>query len=175
MFGCHFSQLRVPREILMISRICWRLETHTTHTTHTIMKLKLKNDSGMMREVPTGFSWTGFFFQYFVLFSRGLFGRAFLLMTVAFTLQLSSCVVQCSAGAASALNGESSQQVAEAMNGASLFTFFVVFLPFAIIIGMKINKWTERYWLDRGYKPTGSGWKFWGPKWGLDPASVPNE
>jgi hypothetical protein len=139
------------------------------------MKVKLKNDSGMMREVPTGFSWSGFFFQYFVLFARGLFGRAFLLMTVAIILQLSSCVVQCSAGAASALNGESSANVASAMNGASIFTFFVVFLPFAIIIGLNINKWTARYWLDHGYKAVGPGWKKWGAKWGLDASSLPDE
>jgi len=137
------------------------------------MKLKLKNDAGMVREVPTGFSWTGFFFQYFVLFARGLFGRALLLMGFAFFLQLSSCMVQCTAGASTLADGGSSKQVADTMNGAAMFFFWVVFLPMAIIIGLKINKWTARYWLDHGYKPFGPGWQEWGPKWGLDPSSLP--
>ena len=136
------------------------------------MKLKLKNESGMVREVPTGFSWLGFFFQYFVLFARGLFGRAILLMGLALFLQVSSCVVQCSAGISAAANGQNSS---DAMQAGSMFFFFCVFLPFALIIGFKINKWTARYWLDHGYKPVGNGWQQWGPKWGLDASSLPNE
>ena len=136
------------------------------------MKLKLQNSAGMVRQVPTGFSWTGFFFQYFVLFARGLFSRAILLMLLALFLQVASCMVQCSAGIAAASEG---QDVASTMNSAAMFFLFVVYLPFAIIIGLKINKWTARYWLDHGYKPVGAGWQEWGPKWGLDPSSLPNE
>lgn len=93
-------------------------------------------------------------------------------MCLALFLQVASCLAQCSAGVAAASEG---QNVASTMNSAGAFFFFVVFLPFAIIIGLKINKWTARYWLDRGYKPVGPGWKEWGPKWGLDASSLPNE
>lgn len=139
------------------------------------MKLKLKNDSGMVREVPVGFSWTGFFFQYFVLFARGLFGRAFLLLTVCLVLQLGGCLVQCSSGLKTLSDG-GNMQAAERSADASGVVFMVfILLPFALIIGLKINKWTARYWLDRGYKPVGAGWQEWGPKWGLDKSSLPIE
>lgn len=134
------------------------------------MKLKLKNDAGMVREIPAGFSWTGFFFQYLVLFARGLFSRAILLMALALFLQISSCVVQLSAGASAlAHDGD----VGGAMDAGALVFFLFVFLPFALIIGININKWSARYWLDRGYKPVGPGWQHWGPKWGLDVSSLP--
>jgi hypothetical protein len=136
------------------------------------MKLKLQNSSGMVRHVPTGFSWTGFFFQYFVLFARGLFSRAILLLCLALFLQIAGCVFQLSAGLAAASEG---QDVSSTMSSASMFFLFVVFLPFALIIGFKINKWTARYWLDHGYKPVGPGWQEWGPKWGLDASALPSE
>ena len=138
-------------------------------------KLKLKNDSGLIREVPTGFSWTGFFFQYFVLFYRGLFSRGILLLSVVVLLQISSCTVKWSAGLAATARGASESQIHNTMEDVNIFSNWFIFLPFAILIGFKINKWTARYWLDKGYRPIGRGWQTWGRKWGLDTSSLPSD
>lgn len=53
------------------------------------MKIKLKNNQGFVRSVPVGFSWTTFFFGFFVPLCRGdIKNCAIMILTCILTLGL---------------------------------------------------------------------------------------
>jgi len=51
------------------------------------MKLKVKNGSGMEREIPTGLSWTGFIFTGFTMIFRGMTTKGFLFLIAIYAIQ----------------------------------------------------------------------------------------
>lgn len=125
------------------------------------MKVKMKNDAGLVREVSTGLSWTGFFFTGFTMMFRGMIGKGLVYMIVIYTLQTIIIVT----------NGLMSfAQTQRESSAVSMVWFFLGSIPNVIFL-FKLNKWTARHWLDRGYKPTGPGWDVWGPKIGIEAAS----
>ena len=126
--------------------------------------VKLQNDAGLVREVPTGVSWTGFFFTGFVLLFRGIFARGLVFMFLAYSWQLMLLLVA----------------ILFVMSGdpnAAIGVFLVCTLLACIanfIFLFKLNKWTTRYWLERGYRPVGPGWDTWASKVGVvAPAATP--
>jgi hypothetical protein len=121
------------------------------------MKLKLKSDSGLVREVPTGLSFTGLFFTGFVMLFRGMFTRGIVYLLLVYGYQFATWMA-----AIVILITEGEQVASEAV-----MTYTIIGLIPNIIFLFKLNKWTARYWLDRGYKPIGEGWDVWGPKYGL--------
>ncbi len=125
------------------------------------MKLTLKNDAGLVREVPTGRSYTGFLFTGFTMMIRGMVTKGLLFLLVALPVQM-VCSYFISAGIDSVAQGT------DALTDTAplFFLGFIVTIP-NLIFWEKLNKWTARHWLDRGYKPCGPGWEQWGPKYGL--------
>jgi len=121
------------------------------------MKVKLQNDAGLIREVPTGFSWTGFFFTGFVLLFRGMFARGLVYLCLVYGYQVIVLIFVIIQAAA---------QGQEAAKAVSYFCMILLVIPNFVFL-FKVNKWTARYWLERGYKPVGPGWDSWGPKIGL--------
>lgn len=125
------------------------------------MKVKMKNDAGLVREVPTGLSVTGFFFTGFTMMFRGIIAKGLVYLIVIYTLQTIIVVT----------NGIMSfTQTQEAATAVRNFWLIVGCIPNVLFL-FKLNKWTARHWLDRGYKPTGPGWDVWGPKIGIEVAS----
>lgn len=121
------------------------------------MKVELKNDGGLIRKVPVGLSWTGFFFTGFTMMARGMIGKGLVYLMIVWCIQgmmmLAKGVIFLSAGAE-----------ASAATGA-VYNLMLLIPNFVFLF--KLNKWTTRHWLDHGYKPTGSGWSAWGPKMGI--------
>jgi hypothetical protein len=130
--------------------------------------LRLKNNAGMIREVPAGFSWAGFFLHYFMLVARGLFARAFLVLIAYFLLSLSSGAVLYPEWLKIWPDGGKLDAAVKALSAVANVLALGGVLLLSIVTGLKINKWTARYWMGRGYEPVGPGWENWGPKWGLD-------
>ena len=121
------------------------------------MKLTLKNDAGLVRKIPTGLSWTGFIFTGFTMMTRGMVGKGLVYLLIIYSIQ--TMMVIASAVTAVA-NGERS--------GNQAFAVYMLLLSIPNFIFLfKLNKWTARHWLDRGYKPEGPGWVQWGPKFGV--------
>jgi hypothetical protein len=91
------------------------------------MIVSMRNDSGLIRQVKVGFSWTAFFFGGCPFFFRGIpmYGVAWVLLGL-FTLGFSN-----------------------------------------LLLCFIINKQTAHYYLEHGYKITGTGWDVAGPKWGI--------
>lgn len=128
------------------------------------MKLKLKNDAGLIREVPTGISITGFFFTGFVMLFRGMFTRGLVYLFFVYGYQAMTWLATMMIFLT---DGE------EAANAAQVGYLIIGLIPNFIFL-FKLNKWTARYWLDKGYKPLGDGWSEWGPKYGLAITSEQN-
>ncbi|HWX16955.1 MAG TPA: hypothetical protein VNY07_10240 [Chthoniobacterales bacterium] len=121
------------------------------------MKVKLQNDAGLFREVPMGLSWTGFLFTGWVLVFRGIFARGLIYLFFVYGFQIAMFILIAVA------SGAGDQ---ESANSLRVFAFIVLFIPNVIFL-FKVNKWTARYWMDRGYRPVGPGWEKWAPKIGL--------
>jgi hypothetical protein len=127
-----------------------------------MMKVTLKNSAGLIREVPTGLSWTGFFFTGFVLLYRGMFARGLVYLILIYGFQITWMMVGMSAAFVEALEGGDGS----ASGGFMMMGFILLMIPNVIFL-FKVNKWTTRYWLDRGYQPVGDGWDEWAPKVGI--------
>lgn len=123
------------------------------------MKLKLKNNAGLVREVPVGLSFTGFFFTGFTLLCRGIFARGIIFLFFAYCYQAAVISMIFFLG----FLGESGDI------GSLLFIFLLIGCIPNLLFLLKVNKWTVRYWLDRGYLPNGEGWEKWAPKFGVSP------
>lgn len=122
----------------------------------------LKNSAGLIREVPNGLSWAGFFFTGFVLLYRGMFARGLVYLILIYGFQITWMMVGISATIlVEALEGGTSANAGFVMMG-----FILMMIPNVIFL-FKVNKWTTRYWLDREYQPVGDGWEEWAPKVGI--------
>lgn len=123
----------------------------------------MKNNAGVLKTVPTGLSWTGFFFTYITMWVRGMVGPGFLWLFILSWIQgiwiftvLSAGVMEAFAGGDGSVTG-----------GLSTFFSLVVF-GFSFLFLFKLNRWSARYWLNRGFVPQGQGWSVWGPKYGVE-------
>lgn len=121
------------------------------------MKVELKNDGGLVRKVPTGLSWTGFIFTGFAMMARGMLGKGLVYLMVVYFIQ---CMMLLARGAIYLSQGAESAAIAG-------LTYNLILLIPNFIFLFKLNKWTTRHWLDRGYRPVGEGWTVWGPKAGI--------
>jgi len=121
------------------------------------MKVELKNDGGLVRKVPVGLSWTGFFFTGFTMMARGMIGKGLLYLLIVWFIQ--GIMLLCK-GLIYVAEGP------EAAAAAGVGYNLILGIPNFIFL-FKLNKWTTRHWLDHGYKPIGTGWSFWGPKVGI--------
>lgn len=129
------------------------------------MKLQMKNGAGVVKEVPTGLSWTGLFFTYIVMWIRGMIGPGFMWCFVLGTIQVIWLFTMLTSGVAEALSGGDGAITSGIGNvfGAIVFGISLLFL-------FKLNRWTARYWATRGFLPQGPGWTEWGPKYGIQVA-----
>ena len=91
-----------------------------------------------------------------------MIGKGLVYMIAIYTLQ-SMVVAMCGIMSFAQTQSES--------NAVTWFWLFIGCIPNFIFL-FKLNKWTARHWLDRGYKPTGPGWDTWGSKIGIE---VPSE
>ncbi len=123
--------------------------------------LRLKNDGGLTRDVPTGFSLLGFFLTGMIFIFRGIFLKGFVYLFFIYSFQGWMLI----AVIFSALGDK------DLASFLFFFSFLITLLP-CFVFGFKVNKWTARHWIDRGYKPIGPGWDVWGPKWGVDVGSA---
>jgi hypothetical protein len=121
------------------------------------MNLTLKNESGLVRSVPTGLSWTGFIFTGFTMLTRAMLAKGLIYMAIIYGLQAMTLFAQM---VVTASQGE------EAGRSAGGIDLLLLSIPNFIFL-FKLNKWTVRHWLDRGYKPEGPGWVQWGPRFGI--------
>jgi len=126
------------------------------------MKVKLKNSAGLIREVPIGLSWTGFFFTGLVMLFRGMFARGLVYLIFIYGFQITWMIVGIGAAFIEAIEGGDGST----SGGFMMIGYIILGIPNFIFL-FKLNKWTTRYWLDRGYQPHGDGWNEWAPKVGI--------
>ena len=127
------------------------------------MKLKLKNQAGMTRQVPTGISITGLFFTGFVFITRGVFTRGIVYLMFVYAMQFGGALMISLLFIGEALDGGDGSATAGVAN-----IFYLLLIIPNILFMLKLNKWTARYWMDNGYKPEGEGWATWAPKMGIE-------
>ena len=127
------------------------------------MKLQMKNNAGVLKTVPTGMSWTGFFFTYFTMWARGMVGLGFLWLFILSWIQGIWLFSVLSMGFIEAMDGGDGSVT----GGLSTF-FALATLGFSFLFLFKLNRWTARHWLNRGFVPQGQGWSVWGPKYGIE-------
>jgi len=127
------------------------------------MKLSMKNNAGVRKSVPTGLSWTGCFFTYFAMWARGMIGPGFLWLFILSWLQGFILFTAFGMAFLEAMDGGDGS----ATSGITT-ALLCVLIVFNLLFLFKLNRWTVRYYLNRGFQPEGQGWSLWGAKYGIE-------
>jgi hypothetical protein len=106
------------------------------------MDIDLGNGKGSLKQVPTGLSWTGFFFTGFVMLARGMTAKG-----IAF-LAATCCIQVLVLGSRVALFPGDVRKAAAVAFAYSL----AAFTP-SLLCLFRLNRWTLEHWLRRGYAP----------------------
>ena len=116
------------------------------------MKLQLKNNAGMVKIVPTGLSWTGFFFTYFTMWTRGMIGFGFLWLFILSWIQCYWVFAVIGVRILEVFDGGDGSLIVGLINGICMF----ILGGFSFLFLFKMNRWTARHYLNRGFVPEGS-------------------
>lgn len=106
------------------------------------MDIDLENGDGSLKQVPTGLSWTGFFFTGFVMLARGMRAKGIAFLAATCCIQVLALVSR-----VTLFPGDWRKAAAVAFAYS-----LAVFTP-GLLCLFRLNRWTLEHWQSRGYAP----------------------